>query len=319
MAKSANFSAQGVIPACLLPFDHDMEIDAPAFRSHLRDVSAVDGLSAITINAHSTEVNSCSDDEQARVLAIAGEEVGDRLPIVHGVYADGSLEAGRIAAAAQRGGASALLVFPPNSMSMGGQLRPDMARAHFGAVVERSDLPVILFQYPIESGLGYPIDTMVGLLETFPSIVAIKDWCNDPLLHQRHIQVLHSLSRRVSVLSTHSSWLMPSLCMGCDGLLSGMGSVTADLQVAMWRAVRAGDLKRAQALNEQLFPLARLFYQPPFLDMHNRMKEALVLLGRLERAVVRPPLVKIPVGEVAEIAAALKLAQPATQITNPAA
>src|ERR1700755_1489664 len=97
MSRQLNFVPQGVIPAVLLPFHDDLSIDEPSFRAHLRDVGAVPGLSAITINAHSTEVASCTADEQLRVMEIAGEEVGDRLPIVHGVWADGSLAAARIA------------------------------------------------------------------------------------------------------------------------------------------------------------------------------------------------------------------------------
>jgi 4-hydroxy-tetrahydrodipicolinate synthase len=48
-----------------------------------------------------------------------------------------------------------------------------------------------------------------------------------------------------------------------------------------------------------------VFYADPFVDMHNRMKEALVLLGKLPRAVVRPPLVKIPAAEIERIRQAL--------------
>jgi len=93
--------------------------------------------------------------------------------------------------------------------------------------------------------------------------------------------------------------------MGCNGLLSGSGSVIADLQVALFEAVRAGDLKRAQRINDRIYPMARAFYADPFVDMHNRMKEALVLLGKLPRAVVRPPLVKISDAEIARIRDAL--------------
>ena len=53
-------------------------------------------------------------------------------------------------------------------------------------------------------------------------------------------------------------------------------------------------------------PITQAFYAPPFLDMHNRMKEAAVLLDRQERAVVRPPLMKIPQREIDRIAAGLK-------------
>jgi len=62
---------------------------------------------------------------------------------------------------------------------------------------------------------------------------------------------------------------------------------------------------QAQALNDRIYPLVQAFYAPPFLDMHNRMKEALVLLGRLQRAVVRPPLMKLPESELARLRTAL--------------
>ena len=96
MPRATQYVPHGVIPAVLLPFAEDFSIDKNSFRKHLRDVAETSGLSAITINAHSTEVASCTLDEQRRVLDIARDEVGGRLPIVNGVWADGSLEAARL-------------------------------------------------------------------------------------------------------------------------------------------------------------------------------------------------------------------------------
>ena len=209
-----------------------MSIDEPSFRAHLRDVASVEGLSAVTINAHSTEVASCTFDEQKRVLAITKDEVGAKLPIVHGVYAEGSLEAARIAKMAAEGGASALLVFPPGPFTMG--QRPEMAIEHFRRIAGASDLPIIVFQYPVGSspnaGQGYPLETLLRIAEEVPSVRAIKDWCASPQLHERQIRTLQSLVPPVNVLTTHSSWLMSSLVLGCGGLLSGSGSVIADLR-----------------------------------------------------------------------------------------
>src|ERR1700747_3726394 len=101
MPRHPDFVPHGVIPAVLLPFHTDFSIDEPNFRAHLRDVASVQGLSAITINAHSTEVASSTRDEQRQVMEIAADEVGDRLPIIHGIWADGSLEAARIAGQAE--------------------------------------------------------------------------------------------------------------------------------------------------------------------------------------------------------------------------
>ena len=79
----------------------------------------------------------------------------------------------------------------------------------------------------------------------------------------------------------------------------------ADVQAQLFAAVQAGDLAAARRLNDRIYPLARVFYAEPWADMHNRMKEALVLLGRLPRAVVRPPLVKLARPEIERIRAAL--------------
>ena len=301
MPRARPFEPAGVIPACLLPFHDDLSIDEAEYRRHLLDVAAVPDLAALTVNAHASEVATCSLEEQRRVLDLTLDAVGDRLPIVHGVYADGSGPAARIARAAQAGGSAALLVFPSYVLSGGGQLRPEMALAHVKTIADASDLPLILFQYPAATGVQYPLETLLRLAEEVPTVRAIKDWCNDPMLHERQIQVLQGLRRPVNVLSTHSSWLMGSLTMGCKGLLSGAGSVIADLQMALWRAIQAQDLPAAQAVNRRIYPLAQAFYAAPFLDMHNRMKEVLVMQGRLRRAVVRPPLVKLGAAELARL------------------
>src|SRR3954467_13943425 len=168
----------GVIPAVLLPFHEDFSIDEASYRAHLRDVASVDGLSAITVNAHASEVASCTFDEQRRVLEISREET--ELPIINGIYADGSLEAARIAKMAAQGGASALLVFPPGITTFG--QRPEMALAHFKRIADATDLPLIVFQYPLAGGQGYPTPTLMEIVEKIPSVRAIKDWCANPQL-----------------------------------------------------------------------------------------------------------------------------------------
>jgi 4-hydroxy-tetrahydrodipicolinate synthase len=303
MPRHASYIPHGVIPAVLLPFNDDLSIDEGSFRSHLCDVAATPHITAITINAHSTEVASCSFEEQRRVLAIAQDEIGGKLPIVNGIWADGSLEAARIARMAADSGASTLLVFPPAPFTL--QQSPEMALAHFRRIADASDLPIIVFQYPLATGQGYPRDTLLKMVEQVPSIRAIKDWSGNVPQHEMHIRALQSLPRPVNVLTTHSAWLFSSLVLGCKGLLSGSGSVIADLQAQLFRAVQAIDLAEAKRLNDRIYPTARVFYAEPWADMHNRMKEALVLLGRLPRAVVRPPLVKLGRAEIDRIRAAL--------------
>lgn len=295
------FDPQGVIPACLMPFAADLEIDEAAYRAHLSDLASVDDVTAITVNGHAAEVHALSFEEQQRSIEIARDEVGPNVPLVAGVYSSNTREASRLAVMATEAGANALLVFPSEVLTLGGQQRPECAHAHVAAIAESTDLPLILFQYPAGGGLGYPLDTLLELCTKFPTIRAIKDWCNDVHLHERHIRELHALDRPVRVLSTHSMWLLSSLVLGCDGLLSGAGSVIARLQAALFQAVQNNNLEAARSINDQIYPSVRAFYADPLLDMHNRMKEALVLLGRLQQAYVRPPLTKLPDREIQRI------------------
>jgi 4-hydroxy-tetrahydrodipicolinate synthase len=298
---------EGVIPATLIAFDEDFQIDEKASREHIRECALTPRISAVTVNGHSSEIHACSFDEQKKILNFSLDEIGDIVPIINGVYADGSIEAAKIAKMSDTNGASALLCFPPQSMSMGGHLRPEMAVEHFSRIADATDLPLICFNYPSSGNLSYPFETLLELFEKVPTIKAIKDWSNEPMLHEKHIKTFQNLPNPVNVLTTHSSWLMSSLVMGAKGLLSGAGSVIASLQVDLFFSIKNKDLETAQKINEKIYPLVQAFYAPPFLDMHNRMKETLVLLGIMDKAVVRPPLMKLSEKEINSLRHAISL------------
>jgi 4-hydroxy-tetrahydrodipicolinate synthase len=307
MTDKLRFTASGVIPACLLPFNADLSIDEASLRSHLRDLADIDGVTAICINAHASEVASCTLDEQRRVFEIAMDEVGNRVPLVHGVYAEGSLDAARIARMAHDMRASALLVFPPSCFALGHT--PEMVITHYRHVADASSLPLIAFEYPVRGKDGYSLATLLKLIDAVPSVTAIKDWCGDAQVHETHVRVLQAERPDVSVLTAHSAWLVSSLVLGCRGIVSGAGSVIADLQAKLFKAVAKDDMAAARQLSERIHPLTNIFYTDPWVDMHNRMKEALVLQGKLPRATVRPPLVKLGQAEIDRIGQALREAK----------
>ena len=307
MSLKNKIELEGVIPATLLAFDEDFQINEKASRKHIRECALTSRISAVTVNGHSSEIHACSFDEQKRILNFSLDEIGDTVPVINGVYADGSIEAAKIAKMSDTNGASALLCFPPQSMSMGGHLRPEMAVEHFSRIADATDLPLICFNYPSSGNLTYPFETLLLLFEKVPTIRAIKDWSNEPMLHEKHIKTFQNLPNPVNVLTTHSSWLMSSLVMGAKGLLSGAGSVIASLQVDLFFAIKNKDLETAQKINEKIYPLVQAFYAPPFLDMHNRMKETLVLLGLMDKAIVRPPLIKLSEKEIASLREAISI------------
>jgi 4-hydroxy-tetrahydrodipicolinate synthase len=304
MRDALTFS--GIMPANILPFAGDLSIDEPAYRRHLRWLADTPGVTGIVANGHAAEVASLSREERKRALAIALDEIGGACPIVAGVYTDGTAEAVELARDAKAAGAAGVLLFPPTLFMWGAQLKPDMVIRHYSEVAGVG-LPIVAFEYPPACGIGYAPETLARLAE-IPQVVAIKDWSNDIVAFEANLRALRATGRPVAMLSSFTMSLMATFLLGADGAISGMGSVTADLQAELFAACQKGDLDEARRINDRLEPLVRVFYAPPFVDMHNRMKEALVLLGRIPAAHVRPPLTPIPATEREAIRQALKAA-----------
>jgi 4-hydroxy-tetrahydrodipicolinate synthase len=293
----------GVMPANILPFTADLAIDEPVYRRHIRWLAETRGVTGVVVNGHASEVSSLSRDERRRSLAVALDEVAGHCPVVAGVYSDGTAEAVELARDARAAGAAGILLFPPTLFMWGAQLKPDMVVRHYSEVATVG-LPIIAFEYPPASGIGYAPETLARLAE-IPGVVGVKDWSNEIVAFERNLRALRATGRPVAMLSSFTMSLMATFLLGADGAISGMGSVAADLQVELFEACGKGDLDGARRVNDRLDPLVRVFYAPPFVDMHNRMKEALVLLGRIPAAHVRPPLTPVSAAERDAIRSAL--------------
>ncbi len=164
MARFRNFEPTGVIPATLLAFHDDFSIDEAETRRHLTPrrghARHLGDHRQRPLQRGACAAISRSSSASSR---FSRRRVGDRLPLVNGVYADGSIEAARIARMAAGGGRVRAARVPAQQHGWGGQLRPEMALAHFKRIADATDLPIILFQYPASTGLGYPFDTLMRL------------------------------------------------------------------------------------------------------------------------------------------------------------
>ena len=170
---------------------------------------------------------------------------------------------------------------------------------HTSRIADAADLLIIVFQYPLAGGQGYPLTTPLKIVESVQTVRAVKTG-----VRIRSCTSARSAPARagpaINVLTTHSAWCS-ALAMGC-GAAVGSGSVIADLQVPCSGSARRRPRGRAQDSIRSGQPprclrRAVVHAQPD--------EEALVLLGKLPRAVVRPPLVKIPAAEIERIRNAL--------------
>jgi 4-hydroxy-tetrahydrodipicolinate synthase len=268
-----------------------MEVDHDEFTRHLEGLSAVDGVTAIMVNGAVGQDSQLTREEKTRLLKDA-VEAGSGTPILAAVR-ESEIESdiGLLARDAEEAGADAILIMPPGDKHAS---TVEGALVRFGKVFDNSSLPVAFYQVNPKRN-GYPIETLVELVKQDP-VFAVKEGCGDPETSETEMRAMRAVDPGVAIWSTHSRWLLADLAMGADGLLSGMGSVNADLHVALCRAMWKSDLTAARKINDLLYRLTRVFYGPG-QNPHTRMKYALKQLGRIKSDTVRPPLEQLDIGE----------------------
>ena len=295
----------GVIPANILPFDDDLQIDEAAYRDHLSSLVEVDGVDGVTCNGHAAEVSSLDHAERQRALRIAVETVAGRVPVISGLFAGDEADALDQARIAADTGADALLVFPPEFFRYSDD--PDLPRQYFAMLAKEVPIPLVAFMYPAFTGMTYLPEQLEAICAV-DSVVAVKDWSLDIAGYERNLEIAHSAPHAVSLLSSFSTHLLPSLAVGADGILSGHGSVIAPLQVELFRAVREGDLETSRRVYARIQHLTRVIYRDPMPNMYSRMKEQLVMLGASMTAKVRAPLRGVSDDERSSLRLALEAA-----------
>ncbi|MEB3102101.1 dihydrodipicolinate synthase family protein [Ferviditalea candida] len=110
------------------------------------------GVNGITTNAHASEMATLTVAEQQRSLNITLDEVRGKVPVICGIYRDGTKKAAELAKMAERKGADCLLVFPSAVFDFGSQLRPEMACHHYASIADASALPMATFATAFRSG-----------------------------------------------------------------------------------------------------------------------------------------------------------------------
>lgn len=280
----------GVFPATMVPFHDDFSIDEAGLTQHLNTLAAVPGINGVVVNGHTGEIMSLRPEERARITRIAAQTVGDKIKVVSGVSAEGSLEAIDHALAAKEAGADAILLMPPHHWLRFGR-NSETAVGFIKDVAEGANINIIIHQYPAWTKAGYTLKEMLRMTE-IPQVVSIKMGTRDMARQRFDYTALKQAAPRVSILTCHDEYLLASLLEGADGALVGFASYAPELIVALTEKALARDLVGAHAIRDRIDRLAHAIYQfgEPSSEAHQRMKMAALLTGRLSSAVVRPPL-----------------------------
>jgi 4-hydroxy-tetrahydrodipicolinate synthase len=282
-----------VVTAMVTPFDDagGLDLDGAArLAAHLVE----QGNDGLVLNGTAGEAATTSDAEKADLLRAVVDAVGDRCRIVAGVGTNDTAHTVELARQAAAAGAHGLLVVTPYYN------RPPQAGivAHCEKVASSTDLPVMLYDIPVRSGVEMETATLVQLA-AHPNVVALKDAKLDL---EATSQVLRATD--LAVYSGQDSLTLPLLAIGAVGVVGTSTAFTAALTGEMIEAFAAGDVARARALHEQLLPAYTGVFRTQGTIL---VKAGLRELG-LPSGPVRLPLVDATPEQVSVLRADLELA-----------
>ena len=232
--------------------DAEQKVDHVALRRLARSL-VNSGIRGLVACATTGEGSSLSQAEQIAVFRSLREELGADYPLAIGMAETATAPARALAREFAALQPTALLVSVPP------YLRPsqDGMRAHFEAIVEASDVPLIVYNIPYRTGASIDVATLQALARD-ARVVAVKE-CGASL------ERLHALltQTRLRVLAGDDAQIFSLLCLGGHGAISAAAHVRPDLYVQMYSLLKAQLLNEARAISRKLQPMiAALFAEP---------------------------------------------------------
>ncbi len=291
---------RGAFTALVTPFTADGALDEAAFRRLVRwqILAGIDGLVPCGTTG---ELPTLSEDERERLIAATVEIASERASRsrVHVIAGTGSYDTAATIRATRRAaelGADAALVVAPYYN------RPDgrMLEAHYRAIADEGDLPIVVYNVPSRTGTNVDTDTFLRLAE-HPRVVAVKEASGNL---EQIARICRDRPRDVAVLAGDDAWTLSVLAMGGDGVVSVASNEIPGELVALCAAAQAGDWEAARRTHERWLPL----FLGNFRGGPNPVpaKAALVLMGLLDTDAVRAPLLPLDPDARAAMAVTLR-------------
>jgi 4-hydroxy-tetrahydrodipicolinate synthase len=248
------FDGSGV--ALVTPFSRE-GVNAAVLRElvafHLRE-----GTDALIVNGSTGEAATMTPDEQRHAIEVvvtAAREGGRRVPVVAGVGGSATAEVVRLARQARAAGADALLLAPPpyNKPSQAG------IEAHFRAVLDAADLPLIVYNVPGRTACNILPETVESLADD-ERVVGVKEASGDIA---QVAELARRVADRVAIYSGNDDQIVPLLALGGRGVISVLANVAPAGASRMVHAFLEGDVESSRRLQLALLPLVGALFREP--------------------------------------------------------
>jgi 1-pyrroline-4-hydroxy-2-carboxylate deaminase len=256
----------GVLVATALPFTDDLTVDFDRYAEHVAWLAA-EGCDGVVPNGSLGEYQTLTPQERSRVVRIAVGAAPPGRTVMPGVGAYGAAESRRWAEDAAEAGCRAVMLLPPNAY------RADERAVvqHYRAVAEVG-LPIVAYNNPIDTKVDLTPE-LLARLHGEGLIVAVKEFSGDVRRGYR----IAELAPGLDVLAGADDVILELALAGAPGWVAGFPNALPRSCVALFRAVRSGDLDTALSLYRTLHPLLRWDSRVEFVQA---IKLAMDLVGR---------------------------------------
>lgn len=281
----------GSIPALITPF-RDGIVDERAFQT-LVERQIKEGTHGLVPCGTTGESVTLSLEEHVRVVEMCVEVAAGGVPVIAGAGSNSTAHAIELAKRSAKAGADALLVVAPyyNKPS------PDGLVAHYSALAEAVDIPIVVYNVPARTVIDISAETM-GRLSKIRNVIGCKDASADLSRVTRHRALC---GEKFVQLSGEDTTAVGFNALGGVGCISVTANVAPKLCSEMQEATRRGDFAAARAIDDKLAPLHKAMFVEP---SPAPAKYACSLLGLCSDE-VRLPLVACSDGAKSQIRAAM--------------
>jgi len=244
---------EGVLPAVVTPFQTDAQqsLDLEGLRSNIEALIAA-GVHGIVPTGSTGESATLTFEEHEKVVEVAVEAAGGKVPVLAGTGSNNTAEALRFTKAAKDLGADGALLISPyyNKPNRAGLVR------HFTLIADL-DIPTVLYNVPGKDR-SEPRPDLVIELASHPNIVGIKEASGNVAQVSQIIE--GTLDEDFSVISGDDNLTLPILALGGSGVISVAANVEPVRMVRLYEAFTAGDWNTALELHYELSPLFRALF-----------------------------------------------------------
>lgn len=237
------------------PFGRNEEVDYEKYKQLIEYVIAKKYCDSLIVTGTTGEFNTLTIDERAKLLETALEAAAGRVPVIAGVGCASTRETVALAQKAEKIGADCIMIVAPFYCKP----TQDAVYEHFRLVHDATNIPILLYNIPIFTGINME-PCLVGRLAALPRVIGIKDEAGlNPVQITDYYLATKSVKPNFLLFNGDDLMLMPTIPQGAVGIVSGGAHLVGDRIRKVFDLYERGKNTEAMEVYRDIFRLFRGF------------------------------------------------------------